>query len=702
MDKPVLSIGIIFKDDIRSIKRCLKALQPLRDTAACELVMADTGSTDGSRAVAEQYADVLFAFPWINDFAAARNAVIERCSGEWFLSVDTDEYLDEDISELVGVLRANDPSTNLYQVNIRNHRTYEMDGAYSDFYTLRMVRLTPGTRYKGEIHESWTGIERLGPPVNLPHTVFHHDGYVDMGNNTVKLERNMSLLRQKVKLEPQNLLVRLQMVESGVREKDYIENLRKTVALVRRHVLGWEIFGPPIMRYAFVIAKDRNLPELEQWKRHALEWFPESYFTRIDVNGQCMLSAYGREDYAECVRLGGELMTAYEDLRAGRGDINCQMYSTLQMASPHYEQLFRLMMAVSCLEERQPERSLSYLEAMDFTQLDGELTANLAKTFCSLRCRSDLEFDDLTLAAWEGITTPKPSEKRAEERRAIFMLNASTAFTPQYRREEDVKGYRHAYALFAPLAGKCGIGTAAAIMSSENPGEITALLGTVEKWNELPFPALSWAILRGVEFPLPEQPMSVEALDGLASRLAGDWDTLVELLETVVSRDFSMNWQSLTWARSLALSAVRSCKWNSAEQGTKLARTFAVVGNAYLPRCYSPEILLEKNLRALPPMDRFGWYCAQAFDCLEAGDTLGYVRLLRAGLNSYEGAKPMVEFLLDHTPELQAPPPSPELLELAEKVKTMLTAYPPDDPAVTALKTSEVYQKVAYLIEGGE
>ena len=49
MDKPVLSIGIIFKDDIRSIERCLKALQPLRDAAACELVMADTGSTDGSR-----------------------------------------------------------------------------------------------------------------------------------------------------------------------------------------------------------------------------------------------------------------------------------------------------------------------------------------------------------------------------------------------------------------------------------------------------------------------------------------------------------------------------------------------------------------------------------------------------------------------------------------------------------------------------
>ena len=40
------------------------------------------------------------------------------------------------------------------------------------------------------------------------------------------------------------------------------------------------------------------------------------------------------------------------------------------------------------------------------------------------------------------------------------------------------------------------------------------------------------------------------------------------------------------------------------------------------------------------------------------------------------------------------------LLELAEKVRAILAQYPPDDPAVAALKQSEVYQRVAYLIEG--
>ena len=86
MKKPVYSIGIIFKNEIRCLERCMKSLQPLREAVPCELVMADTGSTDGSREVAEKYADILFDFPWIDDFAAARNAVMDRCSGRWYLS----------------------------------------------------------------------------------------------------------------------------------------------------------------------------------------------------------------------------------------------------------------------------------------------------------------------------------------------------------------------------------------------------------------------------------------------------------------------------------------------------------------------------------------------------------------------------------------------------------------------------------------
>lgn len=93
-------------------------------------------------------------------------------------------------------------------------------------------------------------------------------------------------------------------------------------------------------------------------------------------------------------------------------------------------------------------------------------------------------------------------------------------------------------------------------------------------------------------------------------------------------------------------------------------------------------------------------YCVQAFEALDFGDVVSYVRLLRAGLGVCKNVKGMVEFLLEHTPELQMrPEPSAELLALAEQVRTLLANFAPDDPAVAALKQSEAYQKVACFIE---
>ena len=47
---------------------------------------------------------ILFDFPWINDFAAARNAVMDRCSGEWYMSIDCDEWVNPNIEDFVQCL----------------------------------------------------------------------------------------------------------------------------------------------------------------------------------------------------------------------------------------------------------------------------------------------------------------------------------------------------------------------------------------------------------------------------------------------------------------------------------------------------------------------------------------------------------------------------------------------------------------------
>ena len=66
--------------------------------------------------------------------------------------------------------------------------------------------------------------------------------------------------------------------------------------------------------------------------------------------------------------------------------------------------------------------------------------------------------------------------------------------------------------------------------------------------------------------------------------------------------------------------------------------------------------------------------------------------------------KPMTQFLLDRFEEQQnaVPKASQELLALAEQVRTMLSQFPEDHPAVLELKKSELYREVAGLLESGK
>jgi len=706
--KPVLSIGMIFKNDARSLERCLKALRPLRDAIPCELVMADTGSADDSRRIAKQYADVLFDFPWIDDFSAARNAVIDRASGTWFLTVDSDEYLDPDVSELTGFLRDSRRKEVLGLVIQRNYDSLEMDGSYSDFYARRLVRLDAGFRYRGSIHESLETEDPSAPAaaIMMTHTILHHDGYVGLNEERgkAKRERNLKLLRQELEKTPDSLPRLFQYVESGIaKEPDAVIKLRRGLELVEERAPGWEQYGPALYRYAVYAALNRKLPELEDWAKRGEALFPDSYFTRIDT--QSLMFAYDwntKEDYADAVRRGEAYLRACADYDAAPVHLESRI-STIAKASPADRQNMRVFLAFAYVKEGQPERALEQLESVDCTLLSGEMSGVLCTAFYTLHSRSELDTAPLLLRFWSELNAPAPSEQAAKERREAFDRESALAFSFQIQSEAaSGKDYRRpGYTLFLPLAGQCPAGDFAALMEA---GELQALEEILEKSryiNALPPMVLIRILHCGTAFPPVGNPLNMEDMDALATGLSQTPEELYDILLGTASWDLAGSWQTLAWARALALAAVRTCAWRGAgPERLDVARAFARVEGAFLPACYTQEVLQEDGLRVLPPMHRFGWYCAQAFDALEAGDVAGYVRFLRAGLERDPAMKDMVEYLTDNTPELQALKPSPELVVLAEKVRTMLVAYPPDDPAVAALKASPAYQKVAYLIEG--
>lgn len=710
MSNPLLSIGMIFKNEIRCLERCLKSLQPLRDAISCELVMADTGSDDGSREVAERYADILIDFPWINDFSAARNAVMDRCSGKWYFSVDADEWLDGDFSELIAFLHSGGGSAKSCGVSQRNYSTPDTDGEYTDFYAGRLGRMSPRLRYQGAIHESWPAASSA-PSVLLRHVILHHDGYAlqSKERSQEKTKRNMTLLRAELERDPENLVRLLQCVESGRGEPDFMDLLRRAVAAVERRVSGWTRLGPPILRYAVSTAQEKGLPELKTWAAWAEEWFPNSFYTLIDVQWILFAQAWKNEEYEQSIQRGERYLRAMEENRAGRGDQAAREYSSLLMESPQKERYVRIFLAGAYIRVGQEERATELLGQIDSGELDAELAKYFVLTLQELHTRTTYDTTILITNFWEQISMPKPSQKRADERKNSVCFAAFNAFTQKFRNEEAKieKFCRHAYTLYLPLQGKCELGHAAAILETEDGVEMSGLLSQIERWDALPIQALARALDYGVIFPLSDRSLNMEEMDELTGRLAADKENFLPLVRRALTEDFTLNVQVLLWLRGLSMAAVRAFDWNTEDTdtdiGLSVARFFAQTEKMFLPFCYAPQVLQEDNLSVLPPMHRFGWYCVQAFEALDSGDAVRYVRLLRSGLGVCKNVKDMVEFLLEYTPELQIQPePSAELLALAEQIRTILANFAPDDPAVVALKQSEAYQRVAYFIEGAE
>ena len=90
--RPRVSLCLIVKNEEHNLPACLGSAADLVD----EVVVVDTGSTDGTKEVARKSGAKVHDFPWIDDFSAARNETLKHATGDWIFWMDADDRLDED------------------------------------------------------------------------------------------------------------------------------------------------------------------------------------------------------------------------------------------------------------------------------------------------------------------------------------------------------------------------------------------------------------------------------------------------------------------------------------------------------------------------------------------------------------------------------------------------------------------------------
>ena len=103
----ILSVVIITHDEELNIGRTLASVQPLVADGKGEIIVIDSGSTDRTVEIAKSHGAKVFAENW-KGYAAQKNSAIDKATGDWILSLDADEevdqYLVKEVSWLLGAI----------------------------------------------------------------------------------------------------------------------------------------------------------------------------------------------------------------------------------------------------------------------------------------------------------------------------------------------------------------------------------------------------------------------------------------------------------------------------------------------------------------------------------------------------------------------------------------------------------------------
>ncbi len=182
-----LSVAIVAKDEEANLRRVLPSIPGWVD----EIVLVDSGSTDGTVALAESFGARVVQRQWPG-YGAQVNFALRACSSPWVFSLDADEAWSPELGREIEQLLRGTPAYAAYFVPRRNFflgRAMRHGGLYPD-RKLRLFR--KGAAWAREDTEPHATPKCSGPAGFL-HGDLLHDAYPTLALYLEHMNRYSSL-----------------------------------------------------------------------------------------------------------------------------------------------------------------------------------------------------------------------------------------------------------------------------------------------------------------------------------------------------------------------------------------------------------------------------------------------------------------------------------------------------------------------------
>lgn len=177
-----VSLCMIAKNEEDALQRGLPNIKDLMD----EIIIVDTGSTDRTKEVAAEFGAEIYDFPWIDDFAAARNHAFSKATMDYIMWLDADDIiLEEDQKLLRQTIRALNPTID--SVTMPYNIGVNPNGKVT--FSLRRNRIVKRERnyqWYGAVHEY----------LNVYGNVIHSDAAVTHHKEKEYTDRNLQIYRR--------------------------------------------------------------------------------------------------------------------------------------------------------------------------------------------------------------------------------------------------------------------------------------------------------------------------------------------------------------------------------------------------------------------------------------------------------------------------------------------------------------------------